>query len=113
QYMQAEIDRIGQISSTYMYVIMGLVLLGVMLLLLSGRLANVEFLLNTCICFLLLALGLLLPMIEIDARIQEISFTLLDEPVSFTDQVLYYKSKSILEVVHLMLTQGKADVMAV
>src|SRR5690606_26170857 len=30
QYMQAEIDRIGQISSTYMYVIMGLVLLGVM-----------------------------------------------------------------------------------
>jgi hypothetical protein len=113
QYMQAEIDRIGQISSTYMYVIMGLVLLGVMLLLLSGRLANVEFLLNTCICFSLLALGLLLPMIEIDARIQEISFTLLDEPVSFTDQVLYYKSKSILEVVHLMLTQGKADVMAV
>ena len=41
------------------------------------------------------------------------SFTLLGEQISFTDQVLYYKSKSILEVVRLMLMQGKMDVLAV
>jgi hypothetical protein len=61
----------------------------------------------------LLAAGIFLPMIEIDARIDEMSFTLLGEPVSFTDQVLYFKSKSILEVVRLMLTQGKWDVFGV
>jgi len=38
---------------------------------------------------------------------------LLGEPVSFTDQVIYYKSKSILEVVELMMVQGKPDLIAV
>jgi len=54
--------------------------------------------------------GLLLPMIEIDARIEDMSFTLFGEPVDFSDQVLYYKSKSILDVVHLMIFQRKWDI---
>ena len=83
------------------------------MLLLTLKVQRPEFLIYTLICFLLLGLGLLLPMIEIDARIEEMSFTLLGQQISFTDQVLYYKSKSILEVVRLMLAQGKADVMAV
>jgi hypothetical protein len=61
----------------------------------------------------LLLFGVSLPMIEIDARISSMSFVLLGEPVSFQDQVLYYKSKSILEVVQLMLTQGRLDVLFV
>jgi hypothetical protein len=40
-------------------------------------------------------------------------FTLLGEDVTFADQVLYYRSKSILEVVAVMLSQGKFDIMAV
>ncbi len=57
--------------------------------------------------------GLLLPMIEIDARISSIRFTLLGESILFEDQVLYYKSKSILQVVSLMLTQRRLDVLFV
>lgn len=60
-----------------------------------------------------LVLGAMLPMIEIDARIDKLAFQLLGEPVEFTNQVLYFKSKSILEVVHLMVVQGKADLLAV
>ncbi|MEJ1242201.1 paraquat-inducible protein A [Chryseolinea sp. T2] len=60
-------------------------------------------------CAILLFTGLSLPMIEIDARIAEMSFSLLGEQVRFTDQVLYYKSKSILEVVSMMFTQGRFD----
>jgi uncharacterized paraquat-inducible protein A len=41
------------------------------------------------------------------------SFTLLGESITFNDQVLYYKSKSILEVVWLMFKQSRADVMIV
>lgn len=63
--------------------------------------------------FLPLLLGILLPMIEIDARIAEMRFQLLGEPVTFTDQVIFYKSKSILEVVELMAQQGKPDLLAV
>jgi len=72
-----------------------------------------ESLIFTFTCMALLITGLLLPMIEIDARISEMNFTMLGEPLSFIDQVLYYKSKSILEVVHLMITQHKADLLLI
>ncbi len=72
-----------------------------------------EFVMYTLISLGLLGAGLFLPMIEIDARIAELGFSLLGEPVSFSDQILYYKSKSILEVVTMMLTQGKPDVLFV
>lgn len=62
--------------------------------------------------FLLLA-GVLLPMIDIDARIAAFRFVMLGEAISFEDQVLYFKSKSILEVVRLMITQGGWDIVAV
>lgn len=82
-------------------------------IILSKQLSKNEFLLVTISCFTLLIIGLLLPMIEIDARIANMTFNLLGEPVSFQDQVLYYKSKSILEVVSLMVTQGRIDLICV
>ncbi len=57
--------------------------------------------------------ALLLPMIDIDARVSEFKFHVLGEPVSFSDQVIYFKSKSILEVVWLMISQGKIDILIV
>lgn len=61
----------------------------------------------------LLVLGVFLPMIAIDARISSMDLQLMGESISFTDQVLYYKSKSIMEVSKVMLSQGKIKVMAV
>lgn len=82
-------------------------------LMFSKNIGNLEYLLIIGTCFCLLLFGVLLPMIEIDARISSISLTLLGEKIEFRDQVLYYKSKSILEVVKLMFTQGRADVLFV
>lgn len=111
--LQSEIANADHESRQYLFVLFTLILLSGMMILMTGSIPDKEFLLYTMICFCLLGAGLLLPMIEIDARIQELSFTLLGERVSFVDQVLYYKSKSILEVVRLMLQQGKMDVLAV
>ncbi|WP_205318048.1 paraquat-inducible protein A [Kordia sp. SMS9] len=61
----------------------------------------------------LLALGVFLPMIDIDARIASMELQLMGEAISFQDQVLYYKSKSIMEVSSIMLSQGKTKVMLV
>ncbi|MGH1384974.1 paraquat-inducible protein A [Kordia sp.] len=61
----------------------------------------------------LLALGVFLPMIDIDARIASMELQLMGEAISFKDQVLYYKSKSIMEVSSVMLSQGKTKVMLV
>ncbi len=111
--LQRTLSDLSRGSQNYIIAIFVFIFLCGIVLLLSKEPAKIDFLLLTSICFVLLVSGLLLPMIEIDARIAEMSFTLLGEQISFTDQVLYYKSKSILEVVRLMLMQGKMDVLAV
>lgn len=79
----------------------------------SKNVSKTDYLLGIIFSFLLLFLGITLPMIEIDARISEMSFSFLEETVIFKDQVLFYKSKSIYEVVTLMLSQHKFDLIAV
>jgi hypothetical protein len=76
-------------------------------------LSKTEYLIFTIVCGCFLLSGLLLPMIEIDALISQMNFSLLGEAVSFQDQVLYYQSKSILEVVKLMMTQNRVDLLFV
>jgi hypothetical protein len=48
-------------------------------------------------------------MIEIDARIKELTFHLIGEPIEFKDQVIFFQSKSIVDVVHILLEAGKYD----
>jgi hypothetical protein len=69
------------------------------------------FLTLTTVCFL--ATGLLLPMIEIDARVSEMSFSLLGEPIHFEDQILYDNNKSIRDVVQVMIVEERFDLMVV
>jgi hypothetical protein len=97
------------------FVIALFILIGIcgIMLLTSKQLSQAEVIGYIALCFILLLAGLLLPMIEIDARISDLKFSFLGESISFTDQVLYYKSKSILEVVHLMVTQSRVDLLLV
>jgi hypothetical protein len=53
--------------------------------------------------------GLSSPMIEIDARISTMEFSLLGQDLIFENQMLFYRSKSIVQMVSLLLTNGKAD----
>ncbi len=101
-----------QVRKFIIIVFLCIIFLGVMIVF-SPVISRSEYFLYTCNCFCLLGYGLFLPMIEIDARIENMSFTLMGEPVDFKNQILYFKSKSILEVVRLMLFQGKWDVLIV
>ena len=58
---------------------------------------------------ILLIVGLTTTMIQIDARIQEMDFYLLGQNITFKNQVLFFQSKSILEVVEVLLKTGKLD----
>ncbi|MFL0152834.1 paraquat-inducible protein A, partial [Tenacibaculum maritimum] len=75
--------------------------------------SNYKVLLYILTSFILLILGVSLPMIDIDARISTMEFKLMGETISFQNQVLYFKSKSIIEMSKIMLTQGKVKVMIV
>jgi hypothetical protein len=109
--LQQDIDHIN--NDVWKYILLATIGAFIIYLFFVKDLGNPEYLLIIATCFSLLFFGVLLPMIEIDARISSISLTLLGEKITFTDQVLYYKSKSILEVVKLMFTQGRVDVLFV
>jgi hypothetical protein len=111
--LASQIESAEQESQPYKIGLLLLSGLAALYTIFSRTLGKPEYLILTVICFLLLFTGLVLPMIEIDARISNMSFTLLGEDVSFREQVLYYKSKSILEVVELMVSQQRIDLLFV
>ena len=69
----------------------------------------VLFVMSLLFAFILLAVGLTASMIEVDARIKSFDFVLLGEHVVFKNQVLFFQSKSILDVVRVLVKQHAAD----
>ncbi|RZK20718.1 MAG: paraquat-inducible protein A, partial [Flavobacterium sp.] len=67
------------------------------------------FILSLAMAFVLLAVGLTASMIEVDARIGAIDFTLLGQHITFKDQVLFFQSKSILDVVMILISGSAID----
>jgi len=67
------------------------------------------FVMSLLFAFILLAVGLTASMIEVDARIRSLDFVLLGEHVVFKDQVLFFQSKSILDVVEILVKQPAID----
>jgi len=70
---------------------------------------NLLFTFSLILALVLLSAGLTAPMIEIDARIKEMSFFLMGEKLIFNDQIIFFQSKSIVDVVHILLAAGKWD----
>jgi hypothetical protein len=78
-----------------------------------ARMAPEIMIILTAATLVLLAGGVMTPMIEVEARIDELRMQLLGQPVLFTDQVLYFQSKSILDVVQVLIDTGAADMLVV
>lgn len=93
----------------YNYMLSGLFLVVALMMIFLKNKSNIEFLLFTFYSLVLLGLGVFLPMIAIDARISELNFPFLGETIQFKNQILFYKSKSIMEVVELMMAQNRLD----
>lgn len=64
-------------------------------------------------CVALLAGGLLTPMLEVEAKISSVTLTFFGQRISFPEQLLYYQSKSVLEVFHTLITMGQPEMVLV
>lgn len=64
-------------------------------------------------CAVFLAAGIYYPMLSIDARVLEFNFEILGMDVAFGEQVLFYKSKSVIDIVCLLIQDGKTDTLLV
>ncbi|MEQ9280577.1 MAG: paraquat-inducible protein A [Balneola sp.] len=111
--IKEKVDSLNQRRTPYSASLFGIIGLLALMIPFSSDFMKAEFTVLTIICGILLSVGVLIPMINIDARISRMEFELMGESIVFIDQVLYFKSKSILEVVWVMITNKKVDVMAV
>lgn len=64
-------------------------------------------------CSILLLAGILTPMIDLDARIEQIKFILMGEPIAFDQQMLFYQSKSIIDVFLVLIKNGQIESMII
>lgn len=96
----------------FAYIIMGITAIFLLVWWLLRRQTALHtplFILSVMLALIMLITGLTSPMIEIDARIKEMSFLLIGERISFNDQVIFFQSKSIVDVVSILLQTGKYD----
>jgi hypothetical protein len=85
-----------------------LIILSVILFALFGfsrqLLAPSQYIVLVLSLVMLLVSGVTTPMIDMEAKISQMSFMLMGHPVHFENQVLYFQTKSILDVFWIMIT---------
>ena len=72
-----------------------------------GTLNSFTLLLLSGTTIALLISGIFMPMLDIEAKIAQLNFTILDSTVVFHNQILFFQSKSISDLVHLLLDSDK------
>ena len=96
----------------YTYILLGIILI---FLILWWLLRNQKplhtplFIISVLVSLVVLFAGVTAPMIEIDARFQQVNFVLIGEKIAFNDQVIFFQSKSILDVIEILFSTGKID----
>ena len=89
----------------------GIVVFIVLVFLLSILIGWINSLFDMLIALLtalvLLISGIALPMIDIEAQIENFAFVLAGEEVVFNQQMIFFQSKSILELVSVLIVNGE------
>ncbi len=112
--IQARLTQQDERARQLAYALLGLSLAIFLLIRIEDRRpAPSRFLALTSLATILMACGVLTPMLEVEARITELRFMLLEEPVVFRDQVLYFQSKSVLDMVQVLTATGALDMILV
>lgn len=109
---EMSLHRLQQQTYFFTYVVLGIVLFFLLLwwILRKRKVVHTPlFATSVLLALLVLGVGLTTPMIEIDARFKQVSFMLIGEDITFRDQVIFFQSKSIVDVVQILLETGKFD----
>jgi len=95
-------------TGTLIKYILAALFLAIILILLGTKYLTFKYamLWLTLACIVFLTLGLALPMIDLDARLSDVDLTLVGEQIHFDEQVMYFQSKSIIDVTRTLL-QGR------
>ncbi len=109
-------DAILKISTEMndsMILILSFSILLILFILFQGLLNTLSLLILSTTTVILLFLGVMLPMLDIEAKISKLYFTILDKPIVFENQILFFQSKSISDLVRLLLESGEGKMILV
>lgn len=112
QTVKNKVAAIQKLTYNYAYAMLGCVVLALALWLLLRKKAQLQttlFIMSLLFAFVLLASSITTTIIEVDARIQTLNFKLLDENIAFSNQVLFFQSKSIMGIIDTLIKQPKPD----
>lgn len=107
-----DIRKLEAQTYLYTYILLGIILAFLLLWLLlrnNKPLHTLLFIISVLVALVVLFSGITAPMIEIDARFQQVNFQLIGEQITFNDQVIFFQSKSILQVIAILFETGKLD----
>jgi hypothetical protein len=85
----------------------------ILLIVFQGSLSSIGLFLLSGTTVTLLVSGVMLPMLDIEAKISKLYFTILDHPIVFENQILFFQSKSISDLVRLLLDSDEAKMIFV
>lgn len=103
-------------SYNYLYLMLGCVLAALLLWLLMRKMVHLHatlFFMSLLFALVLLAVGITSSIIEVDAQLQSFNLALAGNNLSFSNQDLFFQSKSILEIIQTLVGQSKPDTVAV
>jgi hypothetical protein len=110
QSLGKQIEEADQRVTRYYLIVLGSVALGFALLTIGKRgLSRPAVAVLMLFCIVLLAGGVLSPMIEVEVRITRLTATLLGTPIEFREQSLYFRSKNVLEVFQTLIEMGRPE----
>ncbi|MNX23911.1 Paraquat-inducible protein A [compost metagenome] len=112
-------SRLASIQSSlyhYTYAMMGCMVLALCLWWFMRKQAGLHttlYILSLLFAFVLLLVGITATVIEVDARIESLNFTLLSEKLAFNNHVLFFQSKSIIGIIESLVVQPNFDAILV
>lgn len=107
-----KISELQKLTYKYTFIMIASLMLILLLWIVVFRYPHLReplFGISIILALITLLIALSSPMLEIDARIQELDIVLLGEHIGFHDQVIFFQSKSILDVVKILLNTKKPD----
>ncbi len=111
--LETKMKKMRTYMNGSMHIILSLSALIILIILLQGVLGSVSLLVLSSTSIVLLISGLMLPMLDIEAKISKLYFTILDKAVVFENQILFFQSKSISDLVKLLLESGETKMIFV
>ncbi len=111
--LNEKVDQKQDAINMRVLILLGTVLLAFLINLVSkGKLNQAQSILLILSSLCLLLGGIITPMIELEAKIDMLLFQLLGEEVIFTNNILFFQSKSISDLVEILINGKQASTLA-